>query len=104
MDIVACSCILVIELRTDTKMERLTGFLVSWSFLESRTFATKAQFDQVLLLKLATMVTFTTDFYDSFHVRAFSTDESPSNLEFFFILDLNVETTCILNILINSSR
>jgi len=81
-------------------MQRLIAFFLLRAFLKSRTLSSQTKLHQVL--KLIVRSALAADFNDPFHVTTFSSDKSASYLELFIIVNLDVKSASILDVLILS--
>jgi hypothetical protein len=87
--------ILVLVFATDAKIERVSAFFLVWTFLETRSLASESKLDY--LVRIFSIEVSATFLNDSFHVGSFAPDDSSGNLEFFFIVNLNVVSACIFD-------
>lgn len=85
---------------TYAQMQWFIWLLLSWSLLEPWTLPSQSQLHHFLELIITS--TLAANFNDPFHIATFSPNQSPSNLEFFIILNLHIKSASVLNILILS--
>lgn len=74
-------------------MERLFRLLLVRSFFKARPLSAQPKFDHIICLRRILRA----NFYDSLHVATFGADQASCNLEFFFVVDLNIKATCVLH-------
>lgn len=100
LHVVAGHLVLVKIPRTYAQMQWLVRLFLSWSFFESGAFASESEFND--LLELVVAGSFAADFDDALHVASFGSDESAGHLEFLVILNLDVESASVLDILVRA--
>lgn len=76
-------------------MEWFFGLFLTRAFLEIAALASQPQFDNVVLHAPRRILR--TNFDDSFHVTAFGSNQTSSNLEFLLVYNLDVESSCVLD-------
>lgn len=87
--------VLIVKSRTYTKVKWFFGLLLLGTFFETTTFASKSEFNDVVLH--ATRRILCANFKNSLHVAPFSSDKPPRNLKLFFVLNLDIKATRILH-------
>lgn len=94
-----CHCagknVLIVKSRAYTKVKWFFGLLLLGTFFETTTFASKSEFDDVVLH--ATRRILCANFKNSLHVAPFSSDKPPRYLKLFFVLNLDIKATRILH-------
>jgi hypothetical protein len=79
-------------------MKRLVALFLSWTLLEARSLSSKSQLHNFLLIIVA--CSFAANLNYALHVAPFSTNKATSYLEFFVIVNLNIEPAGVFNIII----
>ena len=95
---VASCWVFVKKARTYAKMKRLVALFLSWTLLETWTLSTESQLYNFLLIIVA--CPFAANLNDSLHVASLSSNQATSYLEFFVIVNLNIEAAGVFNIII----
>lgn len=98
MHVVACNLVLIKIPWTNTEMKRFVRFFLARSFLKARAFSPQSQFND--FLELIIVSAFAADLDDSLHIASFGSYQSSCHLEFFVVVNLNVKSACILNIVV----
>ena len=93
---VARELVLGREARRDAQMKRFFGLFLARALFESGTFAAEPKFDDIICH--AAWCILGAYFDDALHVAPFGPDEPPSDLEIFFVFDLNVEAPRVLHL------
>ena len=84
---------------TDAQIEWILTFLFIWSFFKTRTMTTQPKFHN--LPSINTRIKVNSTFFNyPFHIGSFGPDNSPSNLKFSFIINLDFISARIFNTLI----
>lgn len=99
---IACNGILIKVARADAQMQRLVAFLLSWTLLEPRTLASQPEL-YYLLLRIV-IGPFATELNDTLHVTAFCSNKPPCYLEILVIINLYVESACVLDVIVLHGR
>lgn len=92
---VACYLVLVVEARRDAQVQGLFRLFLTGALFEPASFATQSKLDNIVGHTLRRI--FGADFDDPLHVAPLGSDETSSDLEVLFVVDLNIKTTCILD-------
>lgn len=95
---VARNSVLIEVFRANAQVQRFVALLLSRTLLEAAAFASQSQFYDLLLVIKARA--FAADLNDALHVTALGSNEPPGNLELFVVVDLYVESTSILYVII----
>lgn len=95
---VASDLVLVKVSRTDAQMKRFVALFLPWSFLKAGTLTSEPELHNFLLIVIAGPLAAHLD--DPLHVATLGSNEPPCNLEILVIVDLNVKSAGVLNIII----
>ena len=98
LHVVARNLVLVVIPWTDAQMQWFVTFFLLGSLFKARAFSSQSQLHHLLLRIVAGALA--TNLYYPFHVATFSPDKSPGHLELTIIIYLDVESTCILNVIL----
>ena len=79
-------------------MQWVIAFFLFWSFLEPRSLSSQSQLYHILQLLIRSP--FTTNLNDSLHIATLGTYQPTSNLKFFIIVYLNIESACVFYVFI----
>jgi len=81
-------------------MKRLIALFLPWSFLKTGTLTSEPELHDFLLVVVARPLAAQLD--DPLHVAPLGTNEPSCNLELLIVVDLNVKSAGVLNIIIIS--
>ncbi len=97
LDLLARELVLLVEARTDAKMQWFFRFLLLGSLLEAGAFTAETKLDNFAHLRhvLATLRN------DALHVTALGPDQASSYLKLAFVWDLNVVSASVLYLAVN---